>query len=339
VKIVVFGPDRRTGALQDSTVVDICRAFAKYLFEKNGEPHPIPLAEALVPSDLGRFIEGGPRALEDAQKALDYLRREAHDQRDPRGATVVHSLADVRLHAPHPKGSRLACAGGNFADHAAAMAEKMQRRPYTGDARAQIRNAGIWGFWKMIHEVVGPDGEIVYPAKASRLDYEGELAIVLGRRCRDVRAEDAMAHVWGVTLFGDWSIRSPREPAGPLNFAMAKNFDTSCSLGPCIAVGEADPFAIEVETLINGERRQHFNTRDMVFSFGEYLEYLSRDLTLHAGDMISGGTAAGTAADSSPLLPDGTSAPERFLKPGDVVEIRSPAVGSLRAHVVAKDAR
>ena len=83
-----------------------------------------------------------------------------------------------------------------------------------------------------------------------------------------------------MTLLGDWSIRSPREPAGPLIFAMGKNFDSSCSLGPCIAVGEADPFDTDVETLVNGERRQRFNTRDMVFSFGEYLEYLSRDLTL-----------------------------------------------------------
>jgi acylpyruvate hydrolase len=107
-------------------------------------------------------------------------------------------------------------------------------------------------------------------------------------------------------------------------------------MGPCIAVGEADPTNIDMETLANGERRQRFNTRDMVFSFGEYLEYLSRDFTLYPGDIISGGTAAGTAADSSELLPDKTSAPERFLKPGDVVEMRSPPIGSLSTRVVAK---
>ena len=219
------------------------------------------------------------------------------------------------------------------------MAEKMQRKPYTGDARAQIRNAGIWGFWKVHREVAGPDGAVIYPQKANRLDYEGELAIVLGKRGTDIQAKDAKEYIWGVTLLGDWSIRAPREPAGPHNFAMGKNFDTSCSLGPCIVVGEADPFATDVETLVNGERRQNFNTRDMVFSFGEYLEYLSRDLTLYAGDIISGGTAAGTAADSSPLLADGTSPPERYLKPGDTVEIKSPAIGSLRAHVVNKPNR
>ena len=91
-----------------------------------------------------------------------------------------------------------------------------------------------------------------------------------------------------------------------------------------------------METLVNGELRQRFNTRDMVFTFGEYLEYLSRDFTLYPGDVISGGTAAGTAADSSELLPDGSSAPEHFLKPGDLVEMRAASIGSLRTRVVAK---
>ena len=107
-------------------------------------------------------------------------------------------------------------------------------------------------------------------------------------------------------------------------------------MGPCIVVGEADPANTDMETLVNGEVRQRFNTRDMVFTFGEYLEYLSRDFTLYPGDVISGGTAAGTAADSSELLRDNSSAPERFLKPGDFVEMRSPSIGSLRTRVVAK---
>jgi acylpyruvate hydrolase len=337
MKIVVFGPARRTGALRDGMVVDLCGAYSKYLFEKNGEPHPMQMAEALVPSDLARFIEGGSRTLEQAEVALDYLFGQAQNRVDRRGMALVHPVGEVRLHAPRPARSRIACAGGNFADHAAAMAEKMSGKPFTGDAHARVRDAGIWGFWKVLREVVGPDGEVVYPKKATRLDYEGELAIVLGKRGTDIKARDARDYIWGVTLLGDWSIRSPREPAGHFSFAMAKNFDTSCSLGPCIAVGECDPFAADVETYVNGERRQHFNTRDMVFSFGEYLEYLSADLTFHPGDIISGGTAAGTAADSSPILPDGTSAPERYLKPGDTVEIRSGEIGTLATRIVSRD--
>jgi acylpyruvate hydrolase len=107
-------------------------------------------------------------------------------------------------------------------------------------------------------------------------------------------------------------------------------------LGPCIVVGALDPADIDVETYVNGERRQQFNTRDMVFSFWEYIEYLSRDLTLYPGDIISGGTGAGTAADSSPRSADGTFASERFLKPGDVVRIVSPAIGTLEARIVPR---
>ncbi|MBT4672340.1 MAG: FAA hydrolase family protein, partial [Rhodospirillaceae bacterium] len=103
----------------------------------------------------------------------------------------------------------------------------------------------------------------------------------------------------------------------------------------CIVVGEVDPFDAMVETVVNGERRQYFNNGDMVFSFGEYLEHLSRDFTFYPGDMISGGTAAGTAADSAPLDDDGVPINDTFLNPGDTVEIRSPGIGTLSASIVS----
>jgi 2-keto-4-pentenoate hydratase/2-oxohepta-3-ene-1,7-dioic acid hydratase in catechol pathway len=337
MKIVVFGPRHRTGALCGGDVVDLSLAYAKYLREKIDEPDPRGMAEIVVPSDLARLIEGGRRALDAAQTALDYVLSETQDRSGPGGERLSWPTAATHLHAPRPANARIACAGGNFADHAAAMAEKMRGLPYAGDARQEIRNAGFWGFWKLGREILGQDGELVYPERCNRLDYEGEIAIVLGRHGADLKAAQLSDYVWGVTMLGDWSIRAPREAGGgPLTFSFPKNFDTSCSLGPCIAVGECDPIAVDLETLVNGERRQAFNTRDMVFSFGEYLEYLSRDFSLYPGDIISGGTAAGTAADSSPLLADGGSAPARFLKPGDTVEMTSPAIGSLRTRVVEK---
>src|SRR6516164_2101192 len=99
MKIVVFGPDKRTGALHDGNVVDLSYASAKYLRERAGEPSPLGMAEALVPSDLARLIEGGPRALEHAQKALDYLLGQAQDKFGPRGETLVYPAADVQVHA------------------------------------------------------------------------------------------------------------------------------------------------------------------------------------------------------------------------------------------------
>jgi 2-keto-4-pentenoate hydratase/2-oxohepta-3-ene-1,7-dioic acid hydratase in catechol pathway len=338
MKIVVFGPEKRTGILRDGKVVDASLAYAKYLRERSGERNAVEVAAALVPADLGRFIEGGQRALDGAEKALDHLRG-AHDEKGPRGEQVAFDVAQARLHAPRAAGARVACAGGNFADHAQAMAERAAKRgemrAFSGNARDEIRKTGIWGFWKVDRESAGQDAEVIYPARATRLDYEGELAIVIGKQGKDVRAADVKDYVWGVTLLGDWSVRLAPEP-GPLKFAMQKNFDGSCSIGPCIAVGELDPFNAEVETLVNGQRRQRYSTKDMVFSFGEYMEWLSRDFTFFPGDIISGGTAAGTAADSSPLLPDNTPSAEYFLKPGDTVEIKNPILGTLRTRIVAK---
>jgi 2-keto-4-pentenoate hydratase/2-oxohepta-3-ene-1,7-dioic acid hydratase in catechol pathway len=339
LKIVVFGPRRRTGVLLGEEVVDISLAAAKRLAERDGEPDPLRMADALAPSGLGRFIEGGARALETVEAALEHLGNAA-DRDGPGGAPIVFAAAEVTLHAPRADRARVACAGGNFADHSQAMAERRAERgegdEEIGDARERVRKRGFWGFWKVDRESVGHEGKVIYPRRAIRLDYEGELAVVIGKRGKDIRAEDFAEHIWGVTLLGDWSIRLAPEK-GPMVFGMQKNFDTSTSIGPCIVTGGSELLDAEIETLVNGERRQHFNAADMVFSYGEYAEYLSRDFTFHPGDMIGGGTGAGTAADSSPTLEDGRPGPDRFLKPGDTVEIRSPAIGTLRSHIVAAE--
>ena len=124
------------------------------------------MAGVVVPSELARLIEAGPRALEAAQQALDYLFGEAQNNLGPRGERLVHRAADVRLHAPRPNNARIACAGGNFADHAAAMAVRMRGKPYEGDAYQEIRNAGFWGFWKLGREIVVPMANSSIPSGA-----------------------------------------------------------------------------------------------------------------------------------------------------------------------------
>ncbi len=344
MKIVVYGPEKRTGAIHNGSVVDLSLAYAKYLRETKDTRNAVEMAAGVVPAELGQLIEGGKAALDGAQAALDYLSGKAADQKGPRGEAIVFKQGEVKLHAPRPRGARVACAGGNFADHAGAMYERAAKRgemrPIAdGDFRAHIRKEGIWGFWKVDRESTPDNGDVIYPARAKRLDYEGELAIVIGKQGKDVRAADIKDYIWGATLLGDWSVRLAIEP-GPLKFAMQKNFDTSCSIGPCIVVGEGlDALNGDVETYVNGELRQKFSTKDMVFSFGEYLEHLSRDFTFYPGDMIASGTAKGTAADSSPLLPDGTPSDEKFLHPGDKVEIRNSVIGTLHNSVIAKPNR
>ena len=316
MKIVVFGPDKRVGALAGARVVD--------------------LTSAGLPADLGAFIEGGASVLADAAGVVAAVEGGATS------AATVHELGAVQLHAPHVRGARIACAGGNFADHTIAMAkargEGVMKDVALPEAEAAMRKRGIWGFWKVGRDAAGPGGNVIYPQYTQRFDYEAELAIVIGRTAKDVAIGELRDYVWGVTLFADWSIRDANEGNVTFKFATQKNFDTSYSIGPCIVAGEdVDPAGVDIETYVNGERRQHFNTRDMVIKFGEYLAHLSRDFTFYPGDMISGGTAAGTAADSSIYFADGRSAPDRFLKPGDEVEMRSPSIGTLASRIVSKN--
>ena len=338
MKIVVYGIERRVGVLVEDRIVDVNRACAKYLRERHGEPRAWAMANAVAPADLQAFIESGPRALEHSQAAIDYLLKEAADQRGLAGGTLIRPVAEVTLHAPKPGvATRIACAGGNYAQHSAGMQAAQGGEAITAQQmHDKARAAGMWGFWKVARDAVGPGQDVVYPARTKRMDYEGEVAVILGKRGTDMTQEQARDTVWGVTLLNDWSIRDGRGQPRSMSFNLGKNFDTSTSIGPCIVVGELDPQNVDVQTAVNGDMRQRYNSRDMVFSFAEYLEYLSQDFTFLPGDMLSGGTGAGTAMDSSPRNVEGVSAPDRFLKPGDVVEVSSPQVGVLRNTIVAK---
>jgi 2-keto-4-pentenoate hydratase/2-oxohepta-3-ene-1,7-dioic acid hydratase in catechol pathway len=321
MKIVVYGPDRRVGAWVDDHVVDLAAADAAYRAHR---PHGGPV----IGTDLVGFIEQGAAGLDEAREALAYVTSAGM------GPPVVLPAASVTLHAPWP-GRRIACVGGNFADHMLGMLRGRGDVPPTLEAiRARERAGDPWGFWKVPAEVLGPDAKLAMPRRARYLDYEGEPAIVLGSRIKNARPDAYRAAVWGITLLHDGSIRDGGGAPRGLSYNLAKNFDGSTAMGPAILVGEGDPEDIEVETRVNGAIRQHFNSRDMIFGWGEILAYLSRDFTFVPGDVISGGTGAGTAADQTPVGPDGNRALDLFLKPGDTVEIASPGIGTLRLHVV-----
>jgi 2-keto-4-pentenoate hydratase/2-oxohepta-3-ene-1,7-dioic acid hydratase in catechol pathway len=306
MKIVVFGDQARVGALVGDRILDLQRS------------------NPALPASLRQFIEAGPKALDDAQRAIDTIGSAPDD--------AVLVAGAVRLLAPWPE-RRIACVGGNFADHLRGMERGEQKT--IEQVTQQARANGQWGFWKVPDRVSGPDDEVAYPRRTEYMDYEGEAAIVLGKRGKDIPGSQLDQYVWGVTLFNDLSIRDGMGSTRPMSYNLAKNFDGSTCLGPAIAVGEASPMAIDVETRVNGEVRQHFNTADMVFSFAEVLEYLSRDFSFVPGDVIAGGTAAGTAADKTQRSPDGTRPKDLFLKVGDEVTVSSPQVGELRNAIVA----
>lgn len=329
MKIVVFGPERRVGLWEGDRVVDANAAAADYLSTRMNRAEAVAKAAQDAPADLARFIAGGQPALELARLAAAHVK-------DAGDAALVQPLASVELHAPWP-GRRVFCAGANYAQH---ILDYMTNVGSPSSLKAIVDEAREFepsGFSKTLVDVTAPEGDLTYPSRTTQLDYEGELAVVIGRRGRDIPASEAQDYIWGITLANDWSDRSAPFPRIPLSFNLTKNFDGCLSLGPCIVIGDSDPQDIDIKLEVNGEVRQDYNTREMIFAFSEYIAHLSRDMTLVPGDILLGGTGAGTAVDSSQRTSDGALVSlDRFLKVGDLVEVKSPTIGSLRNRVVAK---
>ena len=312
MKIVVFGPERRVGALVADRVIDLNRASPE------------------LPARLLNFIEAGVPALNEARRVV-----EQYGAAQPSSAGVVQALSHVQLHAPWPE-RRIACVGGNYAAHLLGMwANRLGKTDMTIDEVArEAKKAGQWGFWKVPVEVAGPNDTIPFPRRVTYFDYEGEVAIVIGKRGKNIPASRINEYVWGVTLFHDWSIRDGGGTDRTVSYNLPKNFDGAASMGPCIAVGETGQQDVDVETRVNGVVRQSYNTSEMIWDFGEVLEYLSQDFTFVPGDVIAGGTSAGTAADKSRRGPDGKRPLDLFLKVGDTVEVSSSKIGALSNKIV-----
>jgi acylpyruvate hydrolase len=310
LKIVVFGGEHRVGALSGDQVVDLNRADGR------------------IPATLLAFIEGGQATLDAAQRVLDTAGSA------PDGA--VQPFGHVTLQAPWP-GRRIACMGGNFAAHLMGMGggRPADEVVTLESVTERARNGGQWGFWKVPAEIPEPGANVPFPSYCEYFDYEGEAAVIFGKRGKNISADRMDDYVWGVTLLNDWSIRDGGGQSRGMSYNLAKNFDGATTLGPCIAVGEVHHQAVDVQLRLNDQLRQSYNTKDMIWSFGEAAAMLSRDFTFVPGDMISGGTSAGTAADKTKRQPDGTRPKDLFLKVGDTVSLSSPQIGELRNCIVA----
>jgi 2-keto-4-pentenoate hydratase/2-oxohepta-3-ene-1,7-dioic acid hydratase in catechol pathway len=212
------------------------------------------------------------------------------------------SLPEVTLLAPCEP-TKIVALGLNYRDHAAEFGHPLPEEPLL--------------FMKPSTAVIGPDEDIVYPAMSRQVDYEAELAVVIGRTCRFVKAEDFRDYVLGYTCINDVTARDLQKKDG--QFTRSKSFDTFAPLGPWIETAIPDPDNLTVEAYLNGERRQHGNTRDMVFGVATLVSFISRIMTLMPGDLLATGTSG--------IGP---------MREGDVVEVRVDGIGSLRNRVVAE---
>ncbi len=212
-----------------------------------------------------------------------------------------HALKDVRLLAPSLP-TKIVAIGLNYRAHAAEFNQKIPEEPLF--------------FLKPSTSVIGPGDDIIYPAHMShRVDFEGELAVVIGRRARDVDLDKARDYILGYTAFNDVTARDLQGRDG--QWTRAKGFDTFAPMGPWIET-ELDPCDVTIETYLNGERRQSAATEDMIFNVFELVNFVSRVMTLLPGDVIATGTPPGVGK----------------MKPGNTVEVRVSGIDPLVNRVV-----
>ena len=235
-----------------------------------------------------------------------------------RGSALA--LSDVELLAPIPRPRQdVLCLGMNYLAHAEEAAR------YSADAFRKERPVAVY-FSKRVSEAGKPDGVIPrHAGLTDRLDYEAELAVVLGRTARDVKAADAADCIFGYTVLNDVSARDLQ--TGHKQWYFGKSLDGATPMGPVLVTADeiAYPPALEITCRVNGELRQQSNTSLLITSIGQILEELTAGMTLLPGTIIATGTPAGVGMGFDP---------PRFLRSGDTVECAIEGIGTLRSTVV-----
>lgn len=306
----------------DALIVDLARAS-----EIKRAPSPA-FASMLA------LIEAGADALADAAKLAA----------DPPKDAVL-ATAQCKLLAPLPRPTQIRdCL--TFPSHlqgaARAQAERMiAASPEPEKTRAQIEASGQLNVPKAFYDfplyyisnrmaVAGPDVEVIWPPYSQTIDYEMEWAAVIGKECRNASKENARAHIFGYTVFNDWSARDEQFRAmqgGAINLGPARGKDFCNGVGPCIVTADEipDPYALYMRVRVNGEQVSDGSSAGMHFKFEDLLAFLSEGATLYPGELICSGTVGGGCSFET----------GQIIKPGDVIECEVEKIGTLRNRVRA----
>jgi len=308
---------RRLGAWLDEGpaaghILDLNRALAmKAALDDVGAPEAY--ADALLPADALAFLRRGEEALAAARATLRFV-ADVLDRWDPPDlarAGVLEDAAGVRLCAPVPRPGKIVAVARNYPAHAAESGGDAPSEPVL--------------FLKASSAVIGPEDPIVLPRASAAVDYEGELAVVIGRPAREVDEADALSHVAGYTVADDVSARDWQSARG--QHFIGKSCDTFAPLGPVLVTRDEidDPQDLGLETRLSGEIVQSARTKEMTFSVARLVAFASRLMTLEPGDVLLTGTPAGVGRSRRP---------PRFLRAGDVLEVAVERIGTLRNPVV-----
>ena len=246
----------------------------------------------------GRYgsLRGALGALADLRNAVD-------------GAKPDHGLGDIRWRPPIPDPDKILCAGINYRSHAAETGRELPKQPSM--------------FIRLANTLVGHEGEMVRPSVSTQFDFEGELALVIGRGGRHIPVERALGHVAGYTCFVDGSVRDYQK----FSVTSGKNFLATGPLGPWIVTTDEipDPARLTLTTRLNGTEMQKSGTDLLIYSVPQIIAFCSDFTSLSPGDVIATGTPEGVGHRRNPPL---------WMKPGDVLEVEISGIGTLRSRVV-----
>jgi 2-keto-4-pentenoate hydratase/2-oxohepta-3-ene-1,7-dioic acid hydratase in catechol pathway len=252
-----------------------------------------------LPPTIEEFVASGEQALRTAKALL----RKAEVSPIKSASAPISEVAFLAPIASPPK---IICLGLNYIDHAAEANAKVPDEPVI--------------FMKPHTTIIGPNENIIKPSFVHQLDYEGELAIVIGKKAKNIPTSEATKHIFGYTILNDISARDYQFKDG--QWTRGKSFDTFAPTGPCITTANQirDTANLTVRTWVNGELRQNSTTRNMAFSVSEIMHHLSRVMTLEPCDIVATGTPAGVGFAMKP---------PKYLQHGDVVRIEIQEIGTL----------
>ena len=334
----------RVGALLNGKVVDLNRAYRAALIHE-GNDSELAVADARIPATMMGFLAGGEGSLQAAGKALDFVQKlvsvtEGKEAKKDSGIMasvrqamehiqhqlgafgqalelgehgILYSTGQVSLLAPVLRPGKVICLGLNYRLHAEESGMEIPKYPIL--------------FHKVATSLIGHEQEIVLPRVAEKVDYECELAIVIGKRGKYITENDALSYVAGYTCANDVSARDLQFRTN--QWTTGKMLDAFCPIGPALVTSDevSDPNNLAIKTILNGEVMQDANTNDMIFNVPFTISYISELVTLEPGDIILTGTPSGIGATRTPPV---------LLKPGDKVSIEIEKLGTLTNPVVAE---
>ena len=290
----------------ENTIVDPQQAYIE-LLTQNGQQRVNEIATALLPADPTEFIANGDLAVKNAQEAIAFALENAEQ------SSAIYKIEKVQIGAPVLKPNKIICVGLNYKNHILEMKRDLPVHPVI--------------FAKFATAIAGPNDEFPLNSNLTKkLDYEAELAFVIGKEGKDIPYENALDYVFGYTVANDITARDMQKRT--IQWLQGKTLDKSLPLGPVLVTKDEipNPHSLDISLTVNDEVRQSSNTEQLLFNVNHLVEFLSGIVKLEPGDIVLTGTPGGVG-----------EAQNKFLQDGDIVKVEIAGIGAIETTIVEVD--